>query len=141
MNVHADFCICLPQPEPHLAQNTQLNPSRCLQEFPIVYHAATEHECIVESPPMCLWLVMCECKATLCFATVLGFNRLCNWLVCRNTTTMCGKIQGDGRKFLHRFKSYFGPQIPPQPLNDVHIYRIQPKSATKGEIFFTHFCL
>ena len=45
-----------------------------------------------------------------------------------------GKIQGDGRKFLDRFKSYFGSQIPQSP-NEVHIYRLQPKSATKGEFF------
>ena len=45
-----------------------------------------------------------------------------------------GKIQGDGRKFLDRFKIYFGSQIS-QSLNEVHIYRLQPKSATKGEFF------
>ena len=28
-----------------------------------------------------------------------------------------GKIQRDGRKFLDRFKSYFGSQISPQSLN------------------------
>ena len=42
-----------------------------------------------------------------------------------------GKIQGDGRKFLDRFKSYFGLQISSQSLNEVHIYQLQPKSATK----------
>ena len=89
----------------------------------------------MESPSLCFWLVMCDCTATLCFATVLGFNRLCNWLVCRNSTTLCGKIQGEVRKFLHRFRSYFGSQISTQPLNEVHIYRLQPKSATKGEFF------
>ena len=46
-----------------------------------------------------------------------------------------GKIQGDGRKFLDRFKSYFGSQISSQSLNEVHIYRLQPKSATEGEFF------
>ena len=46
-----------------------------------------------------------------------------------------GKIQGDGRKFLNRFKSYLGSQISPQSLNDVHIYRLQPKSAAKGDFF------
>ena len=45
-----------------------------------------------------------------------------------------GKIQGDGRKFLDRFKSYFGSQIS-QSLNEIHIYRLQPKSATKGELY------
>ena len=45
-----------------------------------------------------------------------------------------GKIQGDSWKFLDRFKSYFGPQIS-QSLNKVHIYRLQLKSATKGEFF------
>ena len=51
--------------------------------------------------------------------------------------TVIGKIQGDGRKFLERFKSYFGSQIASQSLNEVHIYPLQPKSATKGE-FFSH---
>ena len=46
-----------------------------------------------------------------------------------------GKIQGDGQKFLERFKSYFGSQISSQSLNKVHIYRLQPKSATKGEFY------
>ncbi len=50
-------------------------------------------------------------------------------------STKPGKIQGDGRKFLDRFKSYFGSQISSQSLNEVHIYRLQPKSATKGEFF------
>ena len=45
------------------------------------------------------------------------------------------KIQRDGRKFLDRFKSYFGSQISSQSLNEVHIYRLQPKSATKGDFF------
>ena len=44
-----------------------------------------------------------------------------------------GKIQADGRKFLDRFKSYFGSQISPQSLNEVHIYRLQPKSPTKDD--------
>ena len=38
-----------------------------------------------------------------------------------------GKIQGDGRKFLDRFKSYFWSQISSQSLNEIHIYRLQPK--------------
>ena len=49
--------------------------------------------------------------------------------------TDLGKIQGDGRKFLDRFKSYFGSQISSQSLNDVHIYRLQPKSAAKDDLF------
>ena len=46
-----------------------------------------------------------------------------------------GKIQGDGWKFLDRFKSYFGSQLSSQSLNEVHIYRLQPKSETKGDFF------
>ena len=49
-------------------------------------------------------------------------------------------IVGDGRKFLDRFKSYFGSQISSQSLNEVHIYRLQPKSATKDD-FFSHIFL
>ena len=52
-----------------------------------------------------------------------------------------GKIQGDGRKFLNHFKSYFGSQISPQSLNEIHIYRLQPKSATKGDFFSYDCCL
>ena len=44
-----------------------------------------------------------------------------------------GKIQGDGRKFLNRSKSYLGSQISSQSLNAIHICQLQPKSATKGE--------
>ena len=46
-----------------------------------------------------------------------------------------GKIQGDGRKFLDRFKSYSGSQISSPSLNVAHIYGLQPKSATKGDFF------
>ena len=49
--------------------------------------------------------------------------------------TLSGKIQGDGRQFLDRFKSYSGSQISSESLNEVHVivYRLQTKSATKGE--------
>ena len=47
----------------------------------------------------------------------------------------------DGRKFLDRFKSYFGSQISSQSLNEVHIYRLQQKSATKGDLFIFHIFL
>ena len=53
------------------------------------------------------------------------------WLLC----LFLGKIQGDGRKFLDRFKSYFGSQISSQSLNEVHIYRLQPKSVKQKVIF------
>ena len=46
---------------------------------------------------------------------------------------------GDGQKFLERFKSYFGSQISSQSLNEVHICRLQPKTATKGELFHIFF--
>ena len=52
-----------------------------------------------------------------------------------------GKIQGDGRKFLERFKSYFGSKTSSQSLNEIHIYRLQPKSATKCEFFHIFFSL
>ena len=52
-----------------------------------------------------------------------------------------GNIQGGGLKFLDRFKSYFGSQISSQSLNEVHMYPLQPKSATKGDFFFIYFCL
>ena len=50
------------------------------------------------------------------------------------------KIQGDGRKFLDRLKSYLSSKIFLQSLNEIRIYRLQPKFATKGE-FFIFFCL
>ena len=67
-----------------------------------------------------------------------SFRKLskCLWMCLSNGC----KIQGDGRKFLDRFKSYFGSQISSQSLNEVHIYRLQPKSATKKVIFFIYFC-
>ena len=49
-----------------------------------------------------------------------------------------GKIQGNGRKFLDRFKSYFGSQISLQSSNEVPSYRLQPKSATKGEFYHNY---
>ena len=49
--------------------------------------------------------------------------------------TDLGKIQGDGRKFLDLFKSYFGSRISSESLNGVHIYRLQPKSASKDDLF------
>ena len=36
---------------------------------------------------------------------------------------------------MDRFKSFLGSQISSQSLNEVHIYRLQPKSATKGEFY------
>ena len=44
-----------------------------------------------------------------------------------------------GNSVLERFKSYFGSQIASQSLNEVHIYRLQPKSATKGDFFSFFF--
>ena len=46
-----------------------------------------------------------------------------------------GKTQGNDRKFLDRFKSYFGSQISSQSLNEIHICRLQPKSATLVDFF------
>ena len=41
----------------------------------------------------------------------------------RNT----GKVQGDGRKFLDRLKSYFGSQITSQSLNESTDYSQKPQ--------------
>ena len=60
---------------------------------------------------------------TLTPAALLGFS-------------VCFSVKGDGRKFLDRFKSYFGSQISSQSLNEVHIYRLQPKSVKQKVIFF-----
>jgi len=49
--------------------------------------------------------------------------------------TSFGKIQGDGRKFLDCFKSYFGSQMLSQTLNEVYIYQLQLKSATNSDFF------
>ena len=54
-------------------------------------------------------------------------------VISENSKAAERKRQGDGRKFLDRFKSYFGSQISSQSLNEVHIYQLQPKSATKGD--------
>ena len=58
----------------------------------------------------------------------------------KDVLAFAGKIQGDGQKFLDHFESYSGSQISSQSLNEVHIYRLQPKSATKGD-FFSHIFL
>ena len=61
--------------------------------------------------------------------------------------TVPGKIQGDGRKILDRLKSYFGSQISSWSLNEIHIYRLQPKSAMFKRwvllllFFLIYFCL
>ena len=52
-----------------------------------------------------------------------------------------GKIQGDSRKCLDHFKSYFGSKISSQSLSEMHIYQLQPKSATKGELFYIFLSL
>ena len=77
------------------------------------------------------------------FWTLLSFSTVkVRVLAPLNRTACLGKIQGrDGRKFLDRFKSYLGSQISSQSLNEIHIYRLQPKSATKGEFFFSHIFL
>ena len=36
-------------------------------------------------------------------------------------------------------KSYLGSQISSQSLNEIHICRLQPKSATKDEFFSSYF--
>ena len=57
-------------------------------------------------------------------------------ITCRiRVETFLVKIQGDGRKFLDRFKSYLGSKISSQSLNEIHIYRLQPKSARKDDFF------
>ena len=82
----------------------------------------------------------------LCFAlrsSLTGplstFQTFFTFTCCHNTNF--GKIQGDGRKFLDSFKSYFGSQISSQSLNEVHIYQLQPKSATKDDFFYIFLSL
>ena len=48
------------------------------------------------------------------------------------------KAETVGNSVLDRFKSYFGSQISSQSLNEGHIYRLQSKSATKGDHYFFH---
>ena len=54
----------------------------------------------------------------------------------RSLRTEAAVKSKNGRKFLDRFKSYFGSQISSQSLNEIYICRLQPKSATKGKGFF-----
>jgi len=56
-----------------------------------------------------------------------GCLRLCNSV---SLTSLWVFIQGDGRKFLDRFKSYFVSQIS-QLLNEIHICRITAKIRNK----------
>ena len=64
------------------------------------------------------------------FQYICDDEQPCLKLTLQAMITKTGKIHGDGRKFLDRFKSYFWSEL---SLNDVHIHRSQPKSATKGE--------
>ena len=66
-------------------------------------------------------------------------SKIQHWLIL--SKMLLGKIQRDGRTFLDCFKSYFWSQISSQSLNEVHIYWLQPKSATKGECFFSYIFL
>ena len=46
-----------------------------------------------------------------------------------------GKIQGDGRKFLDRFKRYFGSQISSQSLNEDYITNYSRNPQQKVSFF------
>ena len=65
----------------------------------------------------------------------LDFEKAFDSLDWKFMTKAFDKIQGDGQKFLDRFESYFGSQISSQSLNEIHICRLQPKSATKVDFF------
>ena len=52
-----------------------------------------------------------------------------------------GKIRGDGRTFLDRFKSYFGSQISSQSLNVVHIRSTDYSRNSQQKVIFFHIFL
>ena len=81
----------------------------------------------------------CQLSPSCWVAVLLAVTRCCAALVHSFQIPYSGKIQGDGRKFLDHFKSYFGSQISLQSLNEIHICQLQPKSATKG--VFSHIYL
>ena len=84
---------------------------------------------------MRLWII----KIYECLQAYLSGWQTNKHIIARHTTQVWikGKIQGDGRKFLDRFKNYFGSQfISSQSLSEVHIYqKLLPKSAAKGDFF------
>ena len=51
---------------------------------------------------------------------------------------MHGKIQGDGRKFLDRYKSYFGSQISSESLNET-ISADYSQNPQQNVIFFSSY--
>ena len=77
--------------------------------------------------------------STFLIGPLSTFQAFSTFTCCHNTRF--DNTQGDGRKFLDSFRSYFGSQISSRLLNGVHIYRLQPNSATKGDFFPIYFCL
>ena len=77
---------------------------------------------------VCSFLFLFTLKSFFLFLFIIPFYRT------------LGKIQGDSRKFLNRFKSYFGSQISShsQSLNEVHIYQLA-KIPTKRSFFSFFF--
>ena len=87
--------------------------------------------------------------ASKCYTTV-SQNRLTKGMqqhanfpgnpLCEATKQHLGKIQWDGQKFLACFKSYFGPQISSQSLNEVHIYWYSRNPQQKVIFLLLLFC-
>ena len=73
-------------------------------------------------------------SGSVCFILIAVFNPLLHWL----NWAKC-KMQGDGRKFLDRFKSYFGSKISSQSLNEIHIYQFYSQNPQQKGIFFIIF--
>ena len=82
--------------------------------------------------PQCVRLQGCGLETlqmNVQWITSWAFKKIFFWI----------KSKGDGRKFLDRFKSYFGSQISSQLLNEVYIYRITADIRNKRWVFFLFF--
>ena len=75
------------------------------------------------------------CKSVSSVTSVSVTVIIKSWILKKYVNSWFGKIQGDGRKFMDHLKSYFWSHISSQSLNEIHICWLQPKSATKGELF------
>ena len=81
MNFHADFYICLPQPEPHRPKHlTKPVIQQCLQvyEFPFVFHAASHTfiaDCFVIIKNS-FWFARCQIRVHIFYVFVQSNNSL-----------------------------------------------------------------
>ena len=79
--------------------------------------------------------ICCKTKSVSSVTSVSVSVIIKSWILKKYVNSWFGQIQGDGRKFLDHLKSYFWSHISSKSLNEIHSCWLQPKSATKGELF------